>query len=373
MRRLRSHRRRPDNLRTEVRAAKRGRGARFLYLGLLGLFVLILVNTLIGELLTLQGEGMVTRQANVVTPAFDGTVDSLRVEEGDRVEAGKVVVEMTSRQMRDRMTAIRTRMGAAKADLATAEAEIDRIQDLLPSARQALSRTRIHQERLEDLRGQGLSTNAPMMNVAREVYDARKEIRTLESELTAAGERREIQKEAVTDASAALTDARERYGHGLLSAGTTGLVTEVTVREGAFVQQGDPVVEVMHGDPHVVAYLPAGSVYYVAVNDRVILRYGMRTAVGRIIDLNPVARRPPAEFEETFQATERRRIVRIRFVGGSEIPPLFTKVAVTSPYAPRTILARIIFKVYRTGAAIPETIGYAFDYLEKLKTSWSTL
>ena len=44
MQRLTAHRRRPDQLRGESRPRRRGRVARYIYFGLLGLFVLALAN-----------------------------------------------------------------------------------------------------------------------------------------------------------------------------------------------------------------------------------------------------------------------------------------------------------------------------------------
>lgn len=352
MRRITRHRKRPDNMRTEVRAAKRGSVARYLYFGLLGFFLLVLVNTLIGELLTLQGEGLVTRKASVVTPAYDATIERLLVDEGDQVLAGQQVAQLSSRQMRDRLTASHSRVGTATAELATARAEVVRFQDLLAPARRELVRAREHNQGLGKLRDRGMVAIDKIIEVAQAVYDARKEVQTLQSQLTAAEQRLAVHQEGVARATEALQEARERFASGVLKAERTGLVTESLAREGAFFDQGEPVFEVVHGEPYVLAYIPVGAAYDIKVDEAVVLRYGMRTMEGRITDLKPVARRLPPEFQQVSHSAQRQRLVAIQMAEGVEVPPLSTKVVVTTDLAPLTLLARGVMALYGLGGDV---------------------
>lgn len=349
MQRITRHRKRPDNMRTEIRAAKRGNVARYLYFGLLAIFFVVLFNTLMGDLLALHGEGLLTRKGSVVTPAYDGTIERLLVDEGDQVSPGQPVAQLSSRQIRDRLIASQARVGTAAADLATARAEVAHLKDLLAPARRELARAREHNREFGKLRDDGLVAIDEIIDVAQAAYGARKEVQRIQSQLTAAQQRLSVHQEAVTRARDALQEARGRFADGMLTAGRTGVVAESFAREGAFVKQGDPVFEIMHGEPYVVAYMPVGTAYHIEVNEAVVLRFGMRTIEGRITELKPVARRLPSEFQQVLHSAQRERLVAIEIEEGIEVPPLSTKFVVTTDLAPLTLLARGVMILYGLG------------------------
>lgn len=342
MHQLTRHRSRPDSLRSERRTTKRGRFSRILYLSILAFLGFSLLNLLVGNLLLVSGSGLVTRETRVVAPTFEGTVVSLNAVEGQRVEPGAVIARLSSEEMHQRIVDLKSRVAEAKAELARAQSEVREATDILPAARANLAQARTYEQRISAMSDQGLSTSIQQLRAAESIYRAQREVRQLEAHRDAGRARVDVQSDLLKTEQALLENARRRYGHGVIITETGGLVTTLMKKNGSHVAQGEPILELLEGSAHVLAYMPPGALYDLAPGDEVTLRYGLRTIPAHIAEVKPVARRLPAEFQQTFSEVDRQRLVRVAFDEGARLPPMLTKVEVTSPYAPMVLVARAV-------------------------------
>lgn len=342
MHQITRHRSRPDSLRSERRTTKRGRFTRIIYLSILALLGLSLLNLVFGNMLVVSGSGLVTRDTRVVAPTFEGTVVSLNAVEGQTVDPGAVIARLTSEQMHQLIVDLKSRVAQAKAELARTQSEVREAKDILPAARANFAQARAYEERISAMSDQGLSTSIQQLRAAESAYRAQREVRQLEAGLEAGQARVDVQSDLLETEQQLLENARRRYGQGMIITETGGLVTTLLKKTGSHVTQGEPILELLEGSAHVLAYMPPGALYDLAAGDQVTLRYGLRTIPAHIAEVKPVARRLPAEFQQTFSEVDRQRLVRVAFDEGGRLPPMLTKVEVTSPYAPMVLVARAV-------------------------------
>ncbi|MEO0586510.1 MAG: efflux RND transporter periplasmic adaptor subunit [Planctomycetota bacterium] len=169
------------------------------------------------------------RRSVRLSSSVDSRVTGLLVREGDAVKAGDVVAVLDDR--------------VAEAALALAKAEASHVGEI--AAATARVRRDKHQvERLEKIFANRASNSA-------ELEDARTALALSEADLRSSIERREAAELRAIQAQAAYDEQRVR-------ASFDGVVVRRHVEEGAVVQSGDPIFEVVDASSvSVDLYLPA--------------------------------------------------------------------------------------------------------------------
>ena len=81
----------------------------------------------------------------------------------------------------------------------------------------------------------------------------------------------------------------------------------------------------------MLAYIPTGALYSVQPGEHVLVDTGWRTSEGVIVRVEPFAAALPREFQRAFTPVERQQVIRVEFLSGENLPPLFTKVTLHSP------------------------------------------
>jgi multidrug resistance efflux pump len=109
-----------------------------------------------------------------------------------------------------------------------------------------------------------------------------------------------------------------------------GIVTHRSVDKGAVVRAGEPLLELVGEQRFILAYLPTGGLYHVAVGDRVKIKSGLHSAEGIITKVEAFAAALPREFQRAFAPVERQQVLRVEFAPGETPPPLYTKVELRS-------------------------------------------
>ena len=98
---------------------------------------------------------------------------------------------------------------------------------------------------------------------------------------------------------------------------------------------GDPLIEIYSDNRYVLAYVPTGGLYRLAIGDEVEITAGLRTVRGSIKRVQPYAAALPREFQRAFTPVDRQQVIRVEFSSGEVPPPLFTKVRLhSSLFAP---------------------------------------
>ncbi|MCU4654791.1 HlyD family secretion protein [Roseibacterium sp. SDUM158016] len=185
-------------------------------------------------------------QANILTisPLVAARVTEVRVAEGDRVEAGAVMVALDDRALRAAVDAAAAQLdlarqsaGAAGSNVAAASADVDAARAGLADAEAGLARVRQLFER-GDMAQAALDT----AQSARDQALAR--VAQAEAALAAARERSGepgADNAAVRAAAAALTQAELALDHATITAPVAGWVANLSLRPGDVVAPGQPL------------------------------------------------------------------------------------------------------------------------------------
>lgn len=195
------------------------------------------------------------RQTEVVAP-FAARLLTLKVKEGDSVTAGQVLGELDSADAEDRVKEAEAALAVAEAELTAAlkpgtEAEIAQAEAALAVAKTAAGAAAEKLERYRYLFEQEAASQAELEAAEIEHTRAQAEVAAAEARLAALAEADAetiaVYRARVEQARAAAESARRIAAKGRLTAPIAGIVLQVRVKEGNYLQPGMPILTI--GDP----------------------------------------------------------------------------------------------------------------------------
>lgn len=213
-----------------------------------------------GRFLSAQGVVEPRDRETKVSPSIGGRIAAIAVKEGDRVEAGAVLVELES-------AVEKASLAAAEADLHAAEAELTRARagDRVEDRAAALAESRAADARAQQAEGiaarvkkafdGGAATGDELDRAQRDAEAQRATADLSRAKLSAshAGSRAEdvLAADARREAASARVDeSRARLEQRSIRAPVAGEVLSLKVRVGEYTQPGDAVVVL--GDTRVL-------------------------------------------------------------------------------------------------------------------------
>lgn len=336
-------RRRPrfDILQNEVR--RRGRSwGRWIYVGLLCLFVFWVFDLFLGNLFYFSAQGIVMRDRVVLATQFLAAVKKLTVHEGAEVSAGQLVAQVRSQTVEATLAKLYTQM----VNGLTQRAQL-KIRD---NVNQAISAMAV--QRQNEAQAALMATNSLR---DRQLLTIGRRAELIKSEIDSAQKRAEIEAEhralettmpelegAVKASEHAIKRLQEAYANGVVKSPVNGIVGHMYVSPGSVIQPGAPLMDIFTGTPYVLAYVPEGGLYELEVGDGVQIRVGLRTYLGHVSRLYPLAQQLPKELQSEFQPQARARLVRVDFSGTDRYPPLFSKTKLSAAGWPPAWLLRLL-------------------------------
>ena len=154
---------------------------------------------------------------------------------------------------------------------------------------------------------------------------------------------------ALAEAESAIGDLRKLYDNGRLRAPIDGVISRIVANKGSVVRAGEPLVELYGNQRFVLAYVPTGALYDVAIGDEVQIKSGFQSASGTIRRVEPLAAALPREFQRAFTPVETQQVIRVELAPGEVPPPLFTKVSVRST----SFVPRWVQRIWKGGKLTP--------------------
>lgn len=323
-------RRRPryDALQNETR--KRGRSwGRWIYLGLVGVFVVWLFDIFLGDLVYFRADGLVMRDRVVLATQYTASVRQLPVEEGGRVRKGELIADLVSQSVEESLA----KLASDVADLLTRSTQLTTrkqvIDAIAPMAKRRLAEAQEARRRSESDGSRGLYTVDRRHTLLENVIKGATSMAEIDAERRAMEVDLPKLKAAVDAAVQAMARLKAIYGDGQVRSSVEGVVGHLHVSRGSVVKPGDPLMEIFHGKPYVLAYVPEGALYRLEVGDRVEVEIGFESYSGTIGQIYPVTSQLPREFADTFRKAPRAQVIRIEFAG-STYPTLFARTRVSA-------------------------------------------
>jgi multidrug resistance efflux pump len=284
----------------------------------------------LGSLFYLRSEGLVLGEPAVIAAEFPVTVRDLLVHEGERVKAGSVAAVVTSQTVAESVARLTADLAAREARLSELRIRGEKVEAVIKLAEMRQEVATGARAQLEKLLKGGL------LSLDKRTAAVESEFRSLQDLEALKAEKRVVEAEigelheASLEAQTAVRDLRRLYDDGNMRVPIDGIVSHLRADKGAVVRAGEPLVE-LAGEPRfVLAYLPTGGLYDVAIGDRVQIKAGLRSAAGIITRVEPFAAALPREFQRAFTPVERQQVLRVEFAPGETLPLLFTKVQLRS-------------------------------------------
>jgi len=295
-----------------------------------------------GGMLYLRSEGLVLGEPAVIAAEFPVTVRDLLVREGEHVTAGSVAAIVTSQTVAESVARLTEDFATRETHMSELRIRGEKVQALIKLAATRQEVTSDGRAEMEKLAESGL------LSVDKRIAAVESEFRSLQDLEALKAERRVVETEintlqtASVEAETAIHELRRLYDDGRMRAPIDGIVSHLGVDKGSVLRAGEPLIELAGDQRFVLAYLPTGGLYDMAVGDRVQIKTGLRSAEGVISRIEPFAAILPHEFQRAFTPVERQQVLRVEFAPGETPPPLFTKVQLRSA----TVLPRFISRLW---------------------------
>ena len=315
-----------DRFENDVRARK-ARYGKWIYLSILGAGVLWIANTLVGPMVWLQAEGLISSERLVIGSPYESQVVDLAVREGEKVHEGQVLASVYSPKVVDALATLASRRAEVQARRGDLAVRVEVAETLHKFASDRSQQADSILSRMRTAHDPGLVTATNWMGTLREHFEAKQALAALEAERRVARQQLADLDAAQEDAAAAMEDLKRRYSDGVVHAPADGIVGSTIAKRGHVLQVGDSLFELFSGKPFVLAYVETGALHRVHAGDRVIVSDGFSDSGGVISNVLPMADQLPAEFQKSFKPRGRSQVVHIRLDDAAAFP-LMSKVSV---------------------------------------------
>jgi multidrug resistance efflux pump len=303
---------------------------RWIYLTIVAGLAIWLFNLFLGSFFYLRSEGMVLGEPAVVAAEFPMTVREISAHAGDRVRAGQVAAVVSSQAVAESIARMADNQADRSVRLSELQVRRQTVDSVISLAAARQSITADARERLESLQARGwLPIDKRVAAVDSHFRSSEDLAQLIAQQLALAGQISTL-ADAFAQADHAEEDLRHLYGGGELRAPIDGIVGPRLTEKGAVLGAGQPLMEIYGNDRFVLAYLPTGGLFSVLPGDRVTISTGMLTFAGVIVRVEPIAVVLPREFQRAFTPVDRKQLIRVEFSPGQELPPLFSKVTLSS-------------------------------------------
>lgn len=323
---------RPDNLVNQVRAGGKST-ARRVYLATIGSVVGLLALQFFGPMIFLDADGLSSKERLIIAPDFSARIDKLHVRAGEAVKTGQTIATLSSTEVIDRMAELSSKRTTLASREIQIESRMSSMKTLMPLAIERAKRSRSNVEQLNGLLKRQLTTSARLSEAIREFYESEREEAQAIAESRTLGDELKQVKASRLELDKLIESLRLNYNDGLLISQVDGRVGSRVPSRGQVTKRGDTIVDVYHGETHVIAYIPNSRLYGIDVGDRVMVTDGINRRMGSVERVEPLSDSLPAEFQSNFRSVERQQVMRITFEGEAPFP-ILAKVKVMSRFSP---------------------------------------
>ena len=185
-----------------------------------------------------------------VRASREGSIERVLVEKGQRVEKGASIAELDTRQARIDLAAAEARLTQVRAELEVVEhggraSELAEIDGSLARARLDLASAQKEVAALERLAAKQAATRQQVVDATAAVDRLRTQIQSLERKRASlvGGTDRVVAQARVAESQTAVEAARRRIDLANLRTPIAGVIFDVAVRAGAYVNPGDLVAK----------------------------------------------------------------------------------------------------------------------------------
>lgn len=306
-------RRRPrlDTLINQRCAASPVSWGRRVYLAVILLLALVLADYAVGDALLLRADGLLLTERYVLAATYPARVAAVRVREGERVDAGTVLLDLESADTLKDLTDL----AARNADLALRETQLRvrqaTLSSLLPLAERHARESAGAVRKIDIVSARGLVSAQRLDQALASSFEATAKLAELRGQAETLAEELTLVQRSRQRAAEALAQLEAFYDRGAVRAPAAGIVGARVPVPGQVARFADELLQVNGARAHVLAYVPDLYLFPVRSGDRVDVSAGGVTVPGVVEAVLGVADALPAEFQNMFRPRDRSRLLRV--------------------------------------------------------------
>ncbi|MHB1307811.1 MAG: HlyD family secretion protein [Limisphaerales bacterium] len=207
------------------------------------------------QLIRAEAGQVVSKARNTKVAAWDpqkvfagteGTVTELKVETGDAVRAGEILVILDDRQLFDHLETERRAEETARNEVANAQRRFEDAQRGVAQVEDALARAE------RSLMAKDMLSRFEQADRETEIRARKRDLQTAENQLRVSQDAITTASRAVENVQARVREARKRLGQATLTAPLSGYATEVLVQAAQYVPMGAHLLTIARLDDYEV-------------------------------------------------------------------------------------------------------------------------
>ena len=268
----------------EITEPKRRKWGRYVYLLIVLVATALGVNYVAGKVLMYNASGTVGAEQYKLSPAATVTVKDIKVQPGQRVSKGDVLVSFSSPQLEQELarakaniaeaqSRVSQRVTTSRGDVAALQAEISGLHAQLQSLIQQYANKQSQYQSLKNLAHSGTINQGDVLEAQQEMLEAKSKYQSTAAQLRGdraklkelqSGDQQKSGQPTQDQTLASLKQLRESLRHRLddlkLTAPANGVVAQIPVTDGQVVTAGEPTVIVVPGDDlRTLLYFPPAA------------------------------------------------------------------------------------------------------------------
>ncbi len=286
--------------------------SRFIYISVLLIISMLLLNYLFYSVYMLTGDAFVDSDAKVLSLEYDGQIEDIYVENGDKVTKNQELFSFDSLEYRSEFLKtvneylkIMTKRQEIDVDVEKLGAYIDVSGNYLKSIKEALVT-------LDRIKKSGNVTLDRYLNEKTREYNASRDFTGYNAELEAKKKAYEELHQIIETSEKTLSYFVNNYAEGNKNSPVAGTVGELSVQPGGIVKKGNVVMKVYYGKRYL-SVLFESSFIGKKIGDPVIVYFpnGAHFTTGRIVDIGNFSQELPEEIRPRYRPPGRREVARV--------------------------------------------------------------
>lgn len=288
------------------------RFGKYLYLAVLGTFLMVIVHLLFGHIYLLRGGGYVYSDNRAVELEFDATIIDLNVHEGDRVEPNSPLFTYDSLSFRNQLIRIAFDISELKNNLGELNIQNLEMLNQIHFAKKYATWSEGLRADLLKLSKKSLVPRTQLSTESFRSFEAKERLESFKAEKKEIELNIDMLKANIAGLEHNYQALENRYNGGVVAAGVSGIVNGLQITPGDVLEKGDNAMRIFYGHRYIYAFFDQSSWVKYSPGDTVFVRIPGKSYVrGKIKELLPVTNRIPEEFQPRFKRTRRDQLALI--------------------------------------------------------------
>lgn len=285
--------------------------SRLIYIALLIIFCLIFLNYTFYHVYLLRGDAFVDAEKEMVGFEYNTQINSVLVENGQRVHKGQALLLYDSNEFRKTLLQVISDYSQVVDKRQSLSLTISKLEAAIAAAKPYVESQKQAKETLEKLSKNGNASIDRLMTEKNRYYTVYKDLLNFQTELEMSKKTYEELGQVFKVSSETLTHLVETFQDGVKYSPVEGVIAELTVQTGDIVRPSQQLARIYYGQRYLTTLFEPSYVAY-KEGDLVIVSFSKGSLkIGQIVELGQHSLELPDEIKPRYRPPGRRTVARI--------------------------------------------------------------